>query len=558
MHVLLELSVDSPSRIADEGRGDGMQETIRRTISTATAATVAAATATTRIATTNGCLVCNSQRRHKEVKYSGLSSLLGRWSHDSSSQGRRRSYTRPRSSRAGSDTSSTRLVELDMAVTQAGQSRESFLLCTCQVYQAEWLPLSNHVVSALHSVYPLYDLRLSSPPFRLSKPTQKRRSTVLTMAIERVYKVRGAIPRLLKRRKLQSSLLILSVASCCADLPLSTAWTVAPSLLAQQQVASLSSTAHRCDSLVTSKMTSSDVTTSADVSLAASSVSTSTQSSFGDYDNISKCPVHVYPLSSFAELSSAEHHGYRSIKIVNFQRHAQGTHNVNKDYRNIANLDARLTPLGKEQCRQVATSLLQSPTLSQIQLIITSPLTRCIQTVQYSMEPLLSTTPVMVHESIRETVNYNCDRRRSISEIQSEYPWVDYSLVTNPQDAIWEAYQARLGSADDYTSHRESAEIYRVAQRARDFFAWLVGRPETNVLVCSHAAFLRCLWNYGHAPEIPKQVKQNLDPPTADTLLTPVIEFVQYEDGASLSDFAQNLQQDFENCEIRSVVIGFV
>ena len=122
----------------------------------------------------------------------------------------------------------------------------------------------------------------------------------------------------------------------------------------------------------------------------------------------------VYPLSEREPLEQAG----RDVRVLHIVRHAEGTHNVNRAYREIENLDARLTPLGEEQCRQLASTCMSSHgLLEQAELVVTSPMTRCVQTALQSFPTLAESSHVefLAHEGVRETVNYICDRRRSIA-----------------------------------------------------------------------------------------------------------------------------------------------
>ena len=253
-----------------------------------------------------------------------------------------------------------------------------------------------------------------------------------------------------------------------------------------------------------------------------------------------------------------------NTKILHVCRHAQGSHNVNQEYRNIENLDARLTPEGYAQCEKLAQRLLSDDDWMNILhhpredlLVVSSPLTRCLQTTRLSFAPLLKKTPhlpIVAHEAIRETVNYNCDRRRTIAELTSEFNTnnpnvVDFSWIETNHDDLWEKYADRLGTADDYTSHRESAELYRVAERGRQFFQWLSQRPETVVILCSHAAFLRCMWNYGQDGGVPRLMPQVLDERN-ETTTSPLFCF----ENAAVEEY---MRRDFDNCELRSVLLSF-
>lgn len=263
--------------------------------------------------------------------------------------------------------------------------------------------------------------------------------------------------------------------------------------------------------------------------------------------------VHVYPISS----PPAQLSGYRTVKTVHFIRHAEGTHNVNESYREVRNLDARLTKLGIEQCKSLAESLQSNhPRCLQADLIVTSPLTRCIQTALHSMKPLLSKPRplpprVVAVESLRETVNYISDKRRNTTEIASEFPQVDTSHLETETDEMWSYYEKLLGSHDAHITHRESAEVYKVAQRGRNFFRWLGERNEENIVVCTHSAFLRAILNFG-MDETFTQAKQGLDKRPHDTPNIPVVRFMGNQ------SFDDDMRQHYKNCELRSMMVAFL
>jgi len=216
----------------------------------------------------------------------------------------------------------------------------------------------------------------------------------------------------------------------------------------------------------------------------------------------------VHPLSELAELQRAG----RDVCTIHLVRHAEGTHNVARAYRDPAHLDARLTSLGEAQCADLASQCSRNM-LSSIELVVTSPLTRCLQTSLLSFPALASdqATPFVAHEGVRETVNYVCDKRRAISELRVDFPRVDFSLCCYEHDPIWERYLARVGGPADYTTARESAELCAVAERGRSFLEWLKLQPQRVVAVSSHSAFLRCLFSWGQAGGVPNAPEQKLD-----------------------------------------------
>lgn len=250
--------------------------------------------------------------------------------------------------------------------------------------------------------------------------------------------------------------------------------------------------------------------------------------------------VDVYPLSHRDQLDG--HH----VKTVHIVRHAQGTHNVKQEYKDIRNLDARLTDHGKQQCANLASN---SPTLvSDKAVVVTSPLTRCIQTSLHSFPHL---ERFLAHECIRETVNYACDRRRVISEIQADHPEVDFSHVEQHEDEIWNYYDKLLGK--DYDGTRESAHLYKVAERGGIFLQWLKEREEEEIVVCSHEAFLRCILNWGQEGGVPLMPEQHLDNRGDDAEDVALFRYRGEDAG-----FEEYMRSGYDNCELRSFLIAFL
>ena len=262
----------------------------------------------------------------------------------------------------------------------------------------------------------------------------------------------------------------------------------------------------------------------------------------------------VFPLGT--EINTQQE---RATKIVHFIRHAEGTHNVNQEYRSKINLDAPLTEKGRQQCQELAQKIAtaQQGPLFQLresaEIIVTSPLTRCIQTATLSFPSLLEKgIPMVAHEMVRETVNYNCDRRRTIQQITKEHAHIDYSHVNDNHDVIWDHYEKRFGCDETYTGHRESGEIHTVAERGRSFFEWLAKQPYKHVVVCTHSAFLRCIKNYGNNPEegplgVPLLPPQHGQPPEQ---IVPVLNY-------KCDVLAQQMRQNYENCELRSFLVAY-
>jgi len=178
-------------------------------------------------------------------------------------------------------------------------------------------------------------------------------------------------------------------------------------------------------------------------------------------------------------------------KIVHFIRHGEGLHNAaQKEWYNAKKpgepytldhdpsfhyLDAKLTPLGEEQARLI-------PTEFHADLYLTSPLRRATETLQPLFEAQGGKRAFALEWLHEIAGKHTCDKRKSLSALRLEYPWVDYSLVETEEDPFW----------GDGLS-RESYES--VQQRGEEFLRWLKLRPEKNIVVATHSGFLNTLFN---------------------------------------------------------------
>jgi broad specificity phosphatase PhoE len=409
---------------------------------------------------------------------------------------------------------------------------------------------------------------------------------------------------------------------------------------------------------------------------------TAGSSSSLDHRENHKNVLQIYPLECYEELldeqqlqqqepqqssSSSNSNSMRMIETIHrihIVRHAEGYHNVEKDYKTQKNRDARLTPKGTDQCAALAhyvrdhyhqlfyhqeppppppddtkgssssgplpssssgpspsssTTTTKSSRRSTNILVVTSTLTRCIQTALLAFPDLAATAtnvPFVAHEGIRETVNYECDVRRSLSTLAKEFPRIDFQTAVgfptsisstsceattngndksdddndddDTDDPIWNAYRQRFGM--DYDGPCESAELHVVARRGYHFFQWLVqhynnnndnttSKRITDVILCTHSAFLRCILSWNQVGGVPQQMAQTLDDRTDDEKRKDSFQLFEYcpttttrttttttsnssttsssdqstvEIGGDVSAFEASMRKDYENCEMRS------
>ncbi|GMI89457.1 hypothetical protein like AT5G64460 [Hibiscus trionum] len=209
-------------------------------------------------------------------------------------------------------------------------------------------------------------------------------------------------------------------------------------------------------------------------------------------------------------------------KLLHLVRHAQGLHNLEAEMKRdpVQYTDAALSPLGWQQVREQRENVSASGMLQGIEVVITSPLLRTLQTSVglfgreehqdhcRNTASTLNHPPIIATELCRERMSKGRSRA-SISQCRSGFPQVDFSLIESEDDILWEA------------DERETNEA--VAARGINFIKWLLTRKEREIAVVSHGVFLQ------------------------ETLITLKNKCLPLMDGDPFSRFG--------NCEIRSVIV---
>lgn len=190
-----------------------------------------------------------------------------------------------------------------------------------------------------------------------------------------------------------------------------------------------------------------------------------------------------------------------NTKIIHFQRHGQGYHNficdlwrewdqpidfdsadpqLNPVVRSEL-LDPPLTHRGVQQCKE---RRLQCSQLNP-QVVIVSPLLRCLQTAQLSFADHIDTAKWVSHEGCREELGLLVgNKRRPLTDIKEDYPKIDFSGIPYEQDELWESYGDR----------RET--LLEKSERIYDFLVnYVAERPEPEIAVVCHSAYLFTLLN---------------------------------------------------------------
>ncbi|KAK8528323.1 hypothetical protein V6N12_074854 [Hibiscus sabdariffa] len=213
---------------------------------------------------------------------------------------------------------------------------------------------------------------------------------------------------------------------------------------------------------------------------------------------------------------------WQRCKIVHLVRHGQAMHNVEGDKNREALLsphlfDAQLSPLGLQQVDKLRKDVHASGILKRIELVITSPLYRTMQTAfgvfgnpgshdgKSSATSAVNCPQIMAVELCRDRLGVRpCDMRRRMDD---------------EDDSMWNP------------DVREPEE--EIAARMVLFMKWLWTRPEQEIVIVSHGIILQhILYILGN--DCHQTVRTDL----CKRFLNPAWGFFS-----------------FDNCELRSVVI---
>ena len=189
-------------------------------------------------------------------------------------------------------------------------------------------------------------------------------------------------------------------------------------------------------------------------------------------------------------------------KTIYFVRHAEGYHN--KGERELPNWktdqlgldpkyrDARLTPAGIAQSEALNKDL-RKRSVPPPELVVVSTLSRTIQTAQTGFKDLPGWPTTFVGtELCRERISvHECDHRRTLTDLKKDFPFVDFSLVKDEDDALWTTRK------ENEPSEMAATLCY---ERAEDFLRWLKARPEQSIAVVAHWVFLKHMFT-AHAAD---------------------------------------------------------
>lgn len=167
------------------------------------------------------------------------------------------------------------------------------------------------------------------------------------------------------------------------------------------------------------------------------------------------------------------------MKSILLIRHGQSTFNAHyeKTGEDPGHFDARLTPLGQQQAEEAGRLLADEP----VDLVITSPLTRAIQTGQ----------AIFAHRSLpfhitcrhRERLESSCDVGRAPHELKADFPHLDFDHLA----PVWWHH------VPDATGPFSTEPVDGFETRVKAFREWLHDHEIQRIAVIGHGTFFHAL-----------------------------------------------------------------
>ena len=159
-------------------------------------------------------------------------------------------------------------------------------------------------------------------------------------------------------------------------------------------------------------------------------------------------------------------------------RHGESTFNAfaAKSGGDPLHFDAPLSKLGEEQVLNAREKLRQVA----VEVVITTPLTRALQTAAGLFRGHPSSPPILVESLHRERVENSCDVGRSPALLAKDFPALSL-------DHLPEVWWHADGDPDERGICVEPVEV--VARRAVEFRRLLSMRPERVIAVVGHGTF---------------------------------------------------------------------
>ncbi|KAH7567608.1 hypothetical protein JRO89_XS07G0102700 [Xanthoceras sorbifolium] len=241
--------------------------------------------------------------------------------------------------------------------------------------------------------------------------------------------------------------------------------------------------------------------------------------------------MHSFSVVPFADMDATTAYSFQRCKILHLVRHGQGIHNVEGEKGNHVLLseellDAQLSPLGWQQVDNLRKQVQSCGLAKTIDLVITSPMSRTLQTALGVFGSEEITNGFDVDSSMAANgenggpcakSTFNCPPIVAVELCRERLVclMISFSLLKSCSTIV------QIESEDDNLWKADTREPFdEVAARGINFINWLWTRQEKEIAVVSHGIFLQ---------------------QTLTALFHPSLD--------------EKLCTRFQNCEVRSVVI---
>ncbi len=165
-------------------------------------------------------------------------------------------------------------------------------------------------------------------------------------------------------------------------------------------------------------------------------------------------------------------------------RHGYSKHNLEFEtigwdaYLKKDNIDPPLVESGINQAIYLSNNWSD---ITNIDLIVISPLKRCLETAKYIFKKSAlkyNNIPIICHHSIREYPSglHYCNHRSNKNYLTNNFKFVNFDLIETEEDLYWK--KTRLESLDELDI------------RINEFNEWLSTRKEKNIAIISHCSFI--------------------------------------------------------------------
>ena len=167
------------------------------------------------------------------------------------------------------------------------------------------------------------------------------------------------------------------------------------------------------------------------------------------------------------------------MKNIYFIRHGLAQHNTQfklygkRAFYNPLYYDTKLIEEGHRQATNLGKSWNE---IRNIDLVLTSPLMRCLQTTENIFKDI--DVPIIAIDIIKEFPQglQTCNRRSDIDSLKPMFPKIDFSFIEHNEDILW-------------NPQREET-LDELNLRIETFNHFLNGRDEKNIAIVSHSSFI--------------------------------------------------------------------